>query len=294
MEITRKYGWKRDQHDERDIMYAPPPIRLPSKVDLRPICPPVLNQGSLGSCTSNALASSHHFDQMKQKLLQQISPSRLMIYYNEREIEGTINEDAGAMLRDGIKTLAAAGVCSETMWPYDISKFTAKPPQECYTAALPYRIIQYQRLFQSLVSFKTCLAQGYPFVLGFQVYASFESEQVAKTGIMSMPRPNEKNLGGHAVLCVGYDDARQCFIIMNSWGAGWGDQGFFYMPYNYMVNRSLASDFWTIRLILQPIKENNLTSSVVNEQEVVACDKVQCPNVDGANCPPEDVVVNKI
>ena len=279
MDTTRKYGWKRDTHDTRDFMYAPMPMVLPPKVDLRPSCPPVLSQDQLGSCTSNALASSHHFDQIKQNILNQMDPARLMIYYNERAMEGTINEDSGAMLRDGIKTLATYGVCSETMWPYDVSQFTVKPTPACYESALNYKIVQYQRLVQSLVSFKTCLAQGYPFVFGFSVYASFEGDTVAKTGVMTMPEPNEECLGGHAVMCVGYDDARQCFIIMNSWGSSWGDQGFFYMPYEYMTRTDLANDFWTIRLMVQPVPTTLPTMHVDVPQVCAQSDRDVCSDI---------------
>jgi C1A family cysteine protease len=96
---------------------------------------------------------------------------------------------------------------------------------------------------------KGCLASGFPIVGGFSVYSSFESDQVAKTGIVPMPAKNESQLGGHCVLIVGYDDAKQWFIIRNSWSDTWGAQGYCYMPYAYWTNPSLASDFWQIDLI---------------------------------------------
>jgi C1A family cysteine protease len=94
-----------------------------------------------------------------------------------------------------------------------------------------------------------CLAAGYPFVFGFTVYSSFEGQEVAKTGVVSMPTPDEQVVGGHAVLAVGYDDASQAFIVRNSWGAGWGQEGYFTMPYAYLTTRALSSDFWTIRIV---------------------------------------------
>ena len=96
---------------------------------------------------------------------------------------------------------------------------------------------------------KGCLASGYPFVLGFTVYQSFESDTVAQTGHAPMPGPNEQTIGGHAVLAVGYDDSQNWFIIRNSWGTGWGMQGYFTLPYDYLTNDNLADDFWTIRLV---------------------------------------------
>ena len=102
---------------------------------------------------------------------------------------------------------------------------------------------------QNAAQLKSCLASGYPFVFGFTVYESFESQAVAKTGVVPMPAHTEKVLGGHAVLSVGYDDASQRFIVMNSWSAAWGQKGFFTIPYAYLTDRGLASDFWTISTV---------------------------------------------
>ena len=96
---------------------------------------------------------------------------------------------------------------------------------------------------------KGCLASGYPFIFGFTVYESFESAQVAQTGHVPLPQEGEQVLGGHAVCAVGYDDANQWFIARNSWGTGWGMQGYFTLPYTYLTSRSLSSDFWTVRVV---------------------------------------------
>jgi C1A family cysteine protease len=248
----KKYGWLPDLPDARDHMYAAPPrvlADLPKQVDLRPQCPAVLDQGELGSCTANAIANAHLFDQLKQKVAKSFPPSRLFIYYNERVMEGTVDTDAGAMIRDGIKSIAQQGVCPESMWLYVIAKFRTKPPKKCYQEALKHQALTYQRLIQSLSQLKGCLAAGYPFVFGFTVYESFESQDVAKTGTVPMPAPKEKVLGGHAVLAVGYDDAKQRFSVMNSWGTGWGLKGYFTMPYSYLIDSHLAADFWTVRLV---------------------------------------------
>ncbi|MFA7280879.1 MAG: C1 family peptidase [Sterolibacterium sp.] len=224
----RKYGWLPDLPDYRDHRYAAPRkvlAQLPRKIDLRPQCPPVLDQGELGACTAHAIASAHRYDQMRQKAARNFLPSRLFIYYNERAMEHTVKEDAGAMIRDGIKSIAKLGACPESLWPYDILKFTRKPPARAYVEAEKHQAIAYQRLTQSMTQMKGCLAAGTPFVFGFSVYESFESSRVAKTGRMTMPVPDEKSLGGHAVLAVGYDDAKQVFIAMNSWSAAWGDHG---------------------------------------------------------------------
>lgn len=248
----KQYGWLPDLPDARDHMYAaPPPVlaALPPKADLRPQCPPVLNQGDLGSCTANAIANAHLFDQRKQKAAHPFLPSRLFIYYNERAMEGSVGSDSGAMIRDGIKSIAQQGVCPEPQWPYTIPKFTRKPPQKCYKEAQQHQAVSYQRVVQSSTQLKGCLAAGYPFVFGFTVYESFESQEVAKTGSVPMPASGEKVLGGHAVLAVGYDDAMQRFIVMNSWGTGWGMRGFFTMPYAYLTDTNLSDDCWTVRLV---------------------------------------------
>jgi C1A family cysteine protease len=251
-QVKHCYGWQPDLPDHRDHMYAAPaPVlaTLPTKIDLRPKCPPVLDQGQLGSCTANAIANAHRFDQMKQKVANNFPPSRLFIYYNERSMEGSINSDSGAQIRDGIKSIAKQGVCPESEWPYDIAKFAKKPPAQAAKDALKNQALAYQRVMQTLSQMKGCLAAGYPFVFGFTVYESFESDAVAKTGKVSIPGPKEKTLGGHAVLAVGYDDAKQAVIVMNSWSDKWGDKGYFYLPYAYIGDRNLADDFWTIRVV---------------------------------------------
>jgi C1A family cysteine protease len=256
------YGWHPDLPDHRDQVYAVPAhvtaAPIPALVDLRAQCPPVYDQTQLGSCTANAIAAAIQFEQMKQNL-PVFAPSRLFIYYNERVIEHTVTLDHGAQIRDGIKTVAAQGVCPETMWPYSDKNtdpkpcptcpYAKKPTPTCYTTATKHTVTTYQRLTPTLDILRGCLASGYPFVFGFTVYESFESQAVAKSGILSLPGPKEKVMGGHAVMGVGYDDSKQQFIIRNSWGTSWGIKGYFMMPYAYPTNPNLADDFWTIRMV---------------------------------------------
>ena len=246
---TGRYGWIPDLPDHRDHLFsAPTPVltALPPSVDLRPTCPKtVYDQGRLGSCTANAIAAAFEFDLTKQAL-PDFMPSRLFIYYNERRMEGTVDSDSGAMIRDGIKSVAKQGVCTEDTWPYEIAAFTDKPTRECFTAALSNRALGYQRIPQTLNQMRGCLAHGYPFVFGFSVYESFESAEVTSTGVVPLPGAGESLLGGHAVLAVGYDDAPARFLVRNSWGPDWGQGGYFTIPYSYLTDRGLASDFWTI------------------------------------------------
>src|ERR1700730_1515073 len=198
----QRYWWVCALPDARDHLYAaPPPVlqALPPSVDLRPGCPPPYDQGQLGSCTANAIAASIQFERRKQKLSPDFVPSRLFIYYNERVIEGTVESDSGAMIRDGIKSIAHQGDAPETDWPYDIAKFAQKPPAKAYSDASRHKAVLYQRLIQDLNQMKGCLASGSPFVFGFTVYQSFESKEVATTGQAPMPTSSEKSVGGHAV-----------------------------------------------------------------------------------------------
>src|SRR5258708_28311692 len=202
-----KYGWVPDLPDQRDFLYtklAPFISTLPEKVDLRVDCSPIEDQGSLGSCTANALVGNLEF--LKKKSLQIIiNFSRLFLYYNERAIRKMQDNDSGASLRDGIKTLVKAGDCLETEWPYDIARFSVKPEDNAYTQALEYQITGYYRIV-SLNEMKHTLSLGFPFVFGFAVYESFESPEVAKTGVVPLPLGTERMIGGHVVIAVGYDD----------------------------------------------------------------------------------------
>ncbi len=246
--VNAWYGWVPDRPDYRDRLYsaiAAPPKKLPAKVDLRDGCSKVENQGQLGSCTANALAGNLEFLEKKAGK-RATNLSRLFIYYNERAMEGTINEDAGAAIRDGVKSLVHLGVCSESKWPYKIAQFASKPSPACYKQATSHEVTSYQRVI-GLRQMKQCLAEGFPFVFGFSVYEGFESDAVAKTGKLDLPKPKEKQLGGHAVCAVGYDDSASRLLVRNSWGTDWGMKGYFTMPYDYASNSNLADDFWTIR-----------------------------------------------
>ncbi|MDR3531945.1 MAG: C1 family peptidase [Rhodopila sp.] len=216
---------------------------LPAQVDLRPQCPAVYDQGQLGSCTGNGWAGAAEFLLLKQQS-PDFTPSRLFIYYNERVLDNDVPTDAGASISDGAHVVSTQGCPNETLWPYDITKFTDAPPQSAYQDGLQHLALQVQQVSQDLTSMKEVLASGLPIVIGFTVFESFESDQVTATGIVPMPGHHEQQVGGHCVVLVGYDDSQSRFIVRNSWGAAWGIAGYCLMPYAYLTNSRLSSDFW--------------------------------------------------
>jgi len=244
------YGWMPDVPDQRDLVFtAARAVTLPPAVDLRPGCPPVYDQGQLGSCTANAIGAAIEYEQIRQKEAKPFAPSRLFIYYNERVMEHTVDQDAGAQIRDGMKSVNQIGACPEADWPYVIANFNHKPPLGAFKDAPLGKAVSYQRVIQTLDQMKGCLGAGFPIVLGISVYESFESQQVASSGVVPMPASREKLLGGHAILAVGYHDADQRFIMRNSWGTSWGMKGYFTIPYAYLTNSNLCDDLWTIQMV---------------------------------------------
>jgi C1A family cysteine protease len=245
-----KYHWVKDKIDTRDHPYQLTNKAQSNIVDLRQYCSSIEDQGNLGSCTGNAIAGAIELLHKKQNRTLDIS--RLFIYYYERLLEGTVNYDNGAYIRDGIKACYTYGAPAENLWPYNISKFRNVPSKEAITDAAKRKVTSYQRAidFNAVID---AITSGYPVTVGFSVYSSFENNSVARTGIM--PYPNTKReqlLGGHAVLLVGYNKNNNTFIARNSWGTNWGDSGYFYMPFQVIQNTSMSSDFWVIKSISNP------------------------------------------
>lgn len=246
MPQKRAYTWRRDLSDQRDFILELEAGPLPAKVDLRPSGPAVYDQGQVGSSTSNAGAAALVWA-MSGFNLPQFEPSRLFIYYNERRILGTERFDAGSTNRTLMKSLAKYGAARESEWPYRAHKFTVKPGVHAYEDARDRTISIYFSVPQDLDSMRGALALGQPVVVGLSIHESFESPHVEKTGVIPMPEISERLLGGQSMLIVGYDDDEQCFIVRNSWGKDWGDDGHCWVPYDYLVDPNLAGDMWTIR-----------------------------------------------
>ncbi len=250
MRGSRHYGTHPDVPDHRDHRYeAPRHVRrgLPASVDLRAGCPPVQNQRPLNSCTAHAIGAAVWFDERGHHEAPEL-PSRLFIYYLERAKERTVGTNAPVSLRDGYKAVARYGVCPERLWPYRPEKFAVRPPRRCFHAARPHRALTYHRIGRSLDHLCGCLAEGFPFTAGISVYQGFESRHVRTTGRVSLPARGERHLGGHAVLVVGYRGSR--FLARNSWGRRWGMEGYFTLPFDYLLHPDYAWDFWTVRRVL--------------------------------------------
>ena len=242
--MTRRFVLQPDKDDVRDKTFRKFKFgRLPARVDLRTQMPPVANQGTIGACTAHALSALMWYLEHRNGNGAHGLLSRLFLYFNEREMEGTINEDAGASLRTGIKSLVRSGICGEELWPYEENRFAERPSDEAYADAADHKAIRYARV-NDLYGMKACLSQGYPVAFGVDVYPSFESDETCTSGNIPMPSSGEESLGGHAVLAVGYDDERQTLIIRNSWGQEAGDHGYFYLPYDYFTR--YAMDCWVV------------------------------------------------
>jgi hypothetical protein len=262
IDFTRKIVNIKHQFIPVDVMYkkalrrsalsrgqpiAKPAHPLPAKANLKAKQTFVYDQGDLGSCTANAFCAAFRIRAAYQNVYKNFLPSRLYFYYKERAIEGTINEDAGAYIIDGETYVKQHGICSERLWPYNISKFTVKPPASCDTEAKNFKIKSFATIDNDsnlLVNIRRLINAQTPILYAFLVYESFESEQVALTGVVPMPDVNtEECLGGHAVLLFGYDDTTHRCLCLNSWSKDWGQNGLFTIPYDYLTDINLSIDF---------------------------------------------------
>jgi C1A family cysteine protease len=255
MNITRKiqrYGWKPSVKELEDVKYAiAKPVPLPSEIDMRPDFDPVYNQILSSSCTGQMYVAAYRYS-MKQAGLPDFMPSRLFIYYNERLLEGTTDSDCGAEIKDAFKAGNKLGICREETWGFSDKKnhIIQKPSDAAYKEAENNKIHNYATLNNTILDeLRHCMAHKFPIGFGFTVYSSFESDEVAKSGILEMPDLSKESVvGQHAVVACGYNDRLQLAYVRNSWGADWGESGYFTMPYEYICHPLLANDFWMQRL----------------------------------------------
>lgn len=250
--MNHGYGCQKDSIDNRDFKFGEKlqqQVTRHKKIDLRINYPYVFNQMTLGGCTAFASGTLAHYLMLQENKNKAVIPAHLALYFWTRILENTVSWDSGASVRNAVKTIHKYGTPNNQLFPYDPKKYLIAPQKPVQDDAKLRVFNAYYRLNQTLDELKTCLSMGYPFVFGFSVYDSFESESVANTGIVPIPQPNETFLGGHAVICLGYEEDTQRFICRNSWSSNWGDKGDFYLPYAYITNKNLASDFWTAHFI---------------------------------------------
>ena len=270
-------GWLPDYPDFRDFtadranikaQLAPTGVTgeqpsVPERVDLREWCSPIENQLTLGSCTAHAAAGLVEYYE-KRAFAKYIDASRLFLYKVTRNLLQWTG-DTGAFLRHTMGAMVLFGVPPEEYWPYKIEAFDTEPPAFCYAFAENFKAIQYVRLDppdvvkkQLLEKIKTFLAAGLPAMFGFTVYRSYVQATLSDCpGCIPLPCNTEKIVGGHAVMAAGYDDKKviknaDCglettgaLLIRNSWGTGWGEAGYGWLPYQY-VTMGLAVDWWTL------------------------------------------------
>jgi len=250
-----KFGCPRAPEDPRDHLYKASAVSssLAANIDLRPFCPPIRNQGDLGACTAFGATALVDFVRKKQGLTVW-TPSPLFTYYSTRLMEGTVDSDSGAYVRDALKSTVNDGVALEREWPYLIDKFNVRPSEDVWANATKHQTLEYLKLNDTdKAAVLGCLNDGYPFIFGIRLYTSFTNSLDTMFGgsVHEPNRAKEKLLGGHCMMCVGYqkrDDESEYAIVMNSWGSGWGDAGYCYIPLNYLLS-SDSYDFWTVRTV---------------------------------------------
>lgn len=245
--LGRSYGWKHDttytEAPKKTFAVTATPSQ--SQLDLRSRCPPIFDQGQLGSCTSHGSLGAFQFLMMNGDLSKNVNLSRLWLYYQERVLEGTVADDAGAQIYSGVRVLQTLGCPQESLWPYDIELYSTRPSKMANRDAKNYLLVKASALHQNLRDLKLSLIQRHPVVFGCLVFPSFEDPSVASTGRVPLPDPSESCLGGHCMMLVGFDDSSQSFLVRNSWGTAWGLGGYCWMPYAYLLNPQLSSDFWS-------------------------------------------------
>ncbi|MBS0656883.1 MAG: hypothetical protein JSR82_01390 [Verrucomicrobia bacterium] len=219
---------------------------LPPKVDLRGHLTPVEDQGPLSSCTANAVAASYEY-WVKRWTSRDFDVSRLFIYYNARWRNNEQDKDAGSVIQLAMEGLQNFGSCAEATWPYQKALVLKKPNAASYEEGARNLVHDTRQVPMDLTAWKQCLAEGNPIVFGSLLFDSFD-QATQRGGVVPMPTPGEvgrTDHGAHAMCAVGYSDSEGVFIVRNSWGTSWGDQGYCYIPYNYLMNEKFnLGDSW--------------------------------------------------
>lgn len=251
MSVTRKYGLKfvaGGTKTDTDRRFRLPRVgpNLPSEFSLQNEMPPVWDQGDKNCCTAEAATAAYQH-RMKLENLPPFDASKLFLYYNERLLEGDPDKDDGATVRDSMVALQQYGNVPEDLFPFDDADVFTKPSPSDYATAAKRKVVSFKAVDQNETAIKTAIFSHNPICFGILVYDSFETDSVAQTGMVPMPNKQfDRELGGHAVVIVGWNDSLRCFIVRNSWGENWGRDGYFFLPYDYVLDPTLSSEFWII------------------------------------------------
>lgn len=238
-------------------------IALPVFIDLRANAPAIsARQEELNSCTAHSICAAAHYAVQKTGERPLLHSSALFLYYNARHAEkarlfqetacGFGMKGEPVKILDGLRSISQLGLCPEYAWPYEPERYNQRPTDEAYQLAYHHRDWKYTALPPRLDALKQCLAEGYPFMFGALIYQSFQSTAVSQSGDIPYPSSHDRQIGAHAMLAVGYDDGHQHFIVRNSFGEEWGDNGYGYFPYTYMVNvLHLSFDYYVLKRGIQ-------------------------------------------
>lgn len=241
---------------------------LPERIDLRALCSPIEDQGTIGSCAANAAVGALEYHQRRSNL-PDTDLSRLFVYYNARRLAGNEAQDSGTFIHHAMAAILAYGACPEAMWPYQKAMWATRPIDPCYTAASGFAAIMYARAAPGDAC-KAALVASLPIVFGAVLPAEMLQREAAATGRIEVPRGAwPEPGGGHAMLIVGYDDARGCWLIRNSWGADWGDGGYAQVPYEVMERYGIPGQFWVLGAVDQSAGLRVAGASMTASQQAV-------------------------
>lgn len=240
--------------DGNDRVFQPTVTKINNQVDLREWDSSIEDQYNLGSCVGSAITNCYELMVKKSCPIQFVELSRLFVYYNARELEGTLDSDSGATIRNGLKGLKRWGVCSEKCWPYNIQYYTVKPSAVCYRQAESRKITSYQRV-TGVDSALAALTENYPVIIGLTIYEDFMNLDLQNSTV-ALPKSDEVSIGSHAMLLVGYDSEKQQFLAKNSFGTDWGAAGYCWIPFEYA--RQDVFEQWIINIDCQSSAAANL------------------------------------